>query len=464
MPLIRKLHFYKAKFKQGLLPLLLALGCSTAPMVHAEENLSEDWSVHGQYTMVTQWHGNFRALYSGENSLTHQAAHATTNDATLFLGYRLGPQTEFYLNPEVDQGFGLSDTLGAAGFTSGAAYKVGEQRPYVRMPRLFVRHVVELGGEVQKLDPDANQLAGSRSADNLTFTLGKMSVVDIFDNNKYAHDTRGDFLNWSILDAGAFDYAADAWGFTYGIAAEWAQGDWTWRNGLYDLSNKPNSTTLEINFRQFEVVSELEHRHVWAGHPGAVKGLVFMNRGDMGSYQDALALYQQDLQACLSDPNNPSLSCGAPKTANVRRYASRLGWAFNLEQELMTSVGVFAKVSMNQGSKEAFEFTEINQSVVLGTLVNGTFWQRADDSVGVAYVQNGLSNQAKSYFAAGGMGILIGDGALTYGSERIFETFYNWQATKGVALALDYQRIVNPGYNQARGPVNVAGLRLHAEF
>ena len=463
MSFIHEIPFAKA-LQQGLLPLVLVLGGVTARAGQTEEGLSEDWNLHGQYTMVTQWHGDFRAQYSGANSLTNRAAHATTNDATLFLGYRLGPQTEFYMDPELDQGYGLADTLGVAGFTSGAAYKVGIRDPYGRMPRMFIRQVVDLGGEVQQLESDANQLAGPRTADNLTFTLGKMSVVDIFDNNKYAHDTRGDFLNWSILDAGAFDYAADAWGFSYGAAVEWNQGDWTWRNGLYDLSNKPNSTTLEINFRQFEVVSELEHRHVWAGHPGAVKGLVFMNRGDMGSYQEALSLYQQDMLACLSEPNDTALTCGAPNTANVRRYASRLGWAFNLEQELTTSVGVFAKVSMNQGSKEAFEFTEINQSVAMGTVVKGDFWQRADDSVGVAYVQNGLSNQAKSYFAAGGMGILIGDGALTYGSERIFETFYNWQATKGVALALDYQRIVNPGYNQARGPVNVAGLRLHAEF
>jgi high affinity Mn2+ porin len=291
-----------------------------------------------------------------------------------------------------------------------------------------------------------------------------MSVVDIFDTNKYAHDARGDFLNWSILDAGAFDYAADAWGFTYGGAVEWNQGDWSWRNGLYDLSVVPNSTTLEINFRQFELVSELEHRHVWEGHPGAAKLLVFMNRGDMGSYKNAVTQYQQDMVACLSDPGNPALSCGVPDVAKVRHYASRLGWALNLEQELMTSVGVFAKASKNQGGQEAFEFTDINQSVALGTLVSGGFWQRPDDSVGVAYVQNSLSSDARQYFAAGGLGVLIGDGALTYGNERILETFYNWQATKTVALAVDFQRVVNPGYNQARGPVSVAGLRLHAEF
>jgi high affinity Mn2+ porin len=248
------------------------------------------------------------------------------------------------------------------------------------------------------------------------------------------------------------------------VAAEWSQGDWTWRNGLYDLSVKPNSTTLEINFRQFEVVSELEHRHVWEGRPGAAKLLVFMNRGDMASYKDAVTQYQQDMAACLVDPNNPALTCGAPDVSRVRHYASRPGLAFNFEQELATSVGVFAKASLNQGSKEAFEFSEINQSIVLGSLINGTFWQRADDSVGVAYVQNSLSGPAKQYFAAGGIGVLIGDGALAYGNERILETFYNWQATKTVALAVDFQRVVNPGYNQARGPVSVAGLRLHAEF
>ncbi len=199
---------------------------------------------------------------------------------------------ELWANPEIDQGFGLSNTLGAAGFPSAEAYKVGKSSPYVRLQRLFFRQTIDLSGEGQAAAGAANQLAGTQAANRLVLTAGKIGVGDVFDTNRYAHDPRGDFLNWSVVDAGSFDYAADAWGYSYGAAAEWYQGPWTLRLGAFNLSKVPNGETLERDFSQYQLVGELEHRHEIAGHAGAVRITLFRNRGNFGRFDDAVALAQ----------------------------------------------------------------------------------------------------------------------------------------------------------------------------
>lgn len=207
------------------------------PIVVPEASAPETWSIHGQLTNVTQWHPGFTAPYSGANSLDPNAQNAETTDLTLYLGTRLWQGGELYVNPEIDQGFGLSNTLGVAGFPSGEAYKVGENKPYFRLQRAFLRQVIGLSGAQQTIEDGPNQLVGATAANNVTLTIGKFSDVDIFDTNTYAHDPRADFLNWSIIDAGAFDYAADAWGYTYGMAVEWTQSWWTLRGGLLRALN-----------------------------------------------------------------------------------------------------------------------------------------------------------------------------------------------------------------------------------
>ncbi|MDD5297894.1 MAG: carbohydrate porin [Rhodocyclaceae bacterium] len=410
----------------------------------------EGWSIHGQMTNVTQWHPSFSAPYTGPNSLDPRRRNAETTDVTLFLGGRLWQGVELYLNPEYDQGFGLGNTLGMAGFPSGEAYKIGANTPYLRLPRAFIRQVIGLGGEQQKVEPGANQLAGSQPVENVTITLGKFSPVDIFDTNAYAHDPRADFLNWAIVDAGAYDYAADAWGFTKGGAVEWTQSWWTLRGGYFTLSTIPNTTTLDRNFKQYEWVGEVEARHQFLARPGKVKLLGYVNRGYMGGYADAVRLARQ--------------TNSTPDMARVRSFASRPGYALNVEQELAADLGFFARASVNDGGKEAFEFTEINRSLSAGLSLKGDRWGRHDDTVGLAVVVNALSSEARDYFAAGGMGILIGDGGLNYGSEKIAELYYSWRVEKRLTLGADYQYVVNPAYNRDRGPVPILGLRLHAEF
>ena len=414
---------------------------------------AEDWNFHGQFTNVTQWHPAFDSPYRGSNSLDSGNYGRETADVTLFVGARLWGGATAYVNPEIDQGFGLDGTLGIAGFPSGEAYKVGARNPYFRLPRAFVRQTIELDGKgaPATLVDSANQLAGSLSADNLIITVGKFSVVDIFDTNQYAHDPRADFMNWSVVDGGAFDYPADAWGFTYGAAVEWTHAWWTLRGGAFALSKIPNTKDIDGRFQQFGIIAEFEERHQCYGLAGKVKALAFLNRGRMGSYADAVA---------LGERTNSS-----PDTALVRHYASRPGLVLNLEQAIGEDAGVFSRASYNTGSMEAFEFTEIDKSLAVGTSMHGTRWGRGDDVVGIADVWNGISNDARRYFDAGGMGILIGDGRLpNYGLERILETYYAARVAGAVTVSADYQFVRNPAYNRDRGPVSIFGLRLHAEF
>jgi high affinity Mn2+ porin len=415
------------------------------------EGSEESWSLHGQSTFVDQYHPAFKSAYRGRNSLDPGSRGNETVDLTLFAGVGLWDGGEAYVNPEIDQGFGLSNTVGAAGFPSGEAYKVGRASPYFRLQRLFFRQTFDLGGEDQNVEGAANQLGGTRTANNLILTGGKITPTDIFDTNIYAHDPKNDFLNWSLIDAGAFDYAADAWGYSYGIVGEWNQDWWTLRAGLFDLSRIPNTTQLERDFSQFEVVGEAEARHTIFGKPGKVKLLGFLNRGRMGSYADAVRLAQ--------------MTASVPDTALVRRYASRPGGSVNLEQGITDNLGAFARVSLNDGSEEAYEFTEINRSVALGVSVKGADWGRPNDAWGLAGVVNAISDSAQTYLAAGGLGILIGDGQLRrYGTENIAETYYSFAATDWLSVSADYQFIVNPAYSRDRGPVSVLGVRLHGQF
>jgi high affinity Mn2+ porin len=207
---------------------------ATAP---ADSAISEpeQWGLHGQLTNITMKHADFNAAYSGANSLSAVGPTVETTDMTLFIGHRLWHDAEIWLNPEVDQGFGFNDTLGMAGYPSGGAYKVGANTPYLRLPRAFMRQVFNLGGGEEKVEAGANQLSNINTENNVTVTIGKFAVPDIFDTNSYAHDPRADFLNWSIVEGGAFDYAADPWGYTYGAALEWKQDWWTLRGAMFEL-------------------------------------------------------------------------------------------------------------------------------------------------------------------------------------------------------------------------------------
>jgi high affinity Mn2+ porin len=409
----------------------------------------DNFAIHGQTTFLEQYAPGFRSPYTGPNSLIANQGRETW-DATAYLGMRLWDGAELWVNPEIEQGFGLSGTLGVAGFPNGEAYKIGQSVPYARLPRVFVRQTINLGGDEEKLAAAANQFSGTQTANRLVLTVGKFAVTDIFDTNKYAHDPRGDFMNWSLVDTGIFDYAADAWGYTYGAAAELYQGDWTLRGGWFDLSIVPNSTDLDTGFSQFQWVGEIERRYQLFGQPGKISVTGFLSRGRMGSYADANALAQA--------------TGAAADIAAVRRYRSRDGISMNLEQQITEELGVFARAGLASPDVEPYEFTDIDRTVATGLQLTGKQWGRPDDTFGVAGVINGISSVHQQFLNAGGLGILVGDGQLPHpGLEKIFETYYELPLSY-FKLTIDYQFIANPGYNADRGPVSVIGARLHAQF
>ncbi len=406
---------------------------------------------HGQTTFLEQAYPAFRSPYEGTNSLPGGGQGRETWDATLYAGVRLWQGAELWVNPEIDQGFGLANTLGVAGFPSGEAYKVGADYPYARLPRTFIRQTIDLGGESAKVDAGINQFAGSQTANRLVITIGKFAVTDIFDNNKYAHDPRNDFMNWALVDTGTFDYAADSWGYTYGAAAEWYQGNWTVRGGLFDLSIIPNSPDLDPTFQQFQWVGEIERRYDLWGHPGKIAVTGFLSRGRMGTFADAIAL--------------AAITGGPADIAAVREYQSRGGVSMNIEQEITSDLGAFLRAGWANGNIEPYEFTDIDRTVAAGLAVKGTQWSRPDDTVGLAGVVNGISAEHGAFLNAGGLGILVGDGILPHpGPEQIIETYYSYALSSSTKVTFDYQLIVNPGYNTDRGPVNVFAGRFHTAF
>lgn len=409
----------------------------------------DDWAVHAQTTYLMQTDPDFPSPYLGEQSLVPGQAHQTW-DVTLFLGRKLWDGAEFWINPEIDQGFGLSDTHGVAGFPSGEAYKVGASWPYARIPRYFIRDTFSLGGKTEKVEADANQFAGTQTENRLVLTLGKFAVTDVFDTNQYAHDPRGDFFNWALVDTGTFDYAADAWGFTYGTALEWYQGDWTLRAGIFDLSVAPNAEELDPNFSQFQTVAEIEHRHKIYDQPGKIAVTGFLSRGRMGTFTAAVALSEE-----TGEPAD---------TALVREYRSRMGIGFNAEQQLSTELALFARGGISDGNVEPFDFTDIDRTVAAGLVLQGKSWGRPDDVFGLGGVVNFITGEHAEYFNAGGLGIVVGDGKLPNpGAEMIVETYYAFPVARMTAT-LDYQFVNNPGYNEDRGPVSILGARLHSEF
>ncbi len=449
---MRKL--FQAPAHQALVLGALIAGIAPAAARAADSDAGtpkdETFAIHAQSTFIEQGVGDFRSPYLGKNSLRPSEGRETFT-ATLYAGFRPWRGAEVWIDPEIDQGFGLSNTEGVAGFPNGQGAKVGKVVPYLRLQRLFLRQTIDLGGETQAVDPDENQLGGSQTANRLVFWVGKLAVVDIFDTNKYAHDAAVDFLNWSMVDAGSFDYAADAWGYTYGAAFEWYQGRWTLRGGAFDLSDVPNGTVLDPTFSQDQYDGEIEERHTIGGQDGRLILTGFVTRGRMGSFADAIAL---------------SHATGQPaSTALVRRYRSRTGISLDLEQSLRDDLGLYVRAGLADGDIEPYEYTDIDQTVSSGLSLSGKRWGRKDDTVGLAGTLNFISTIHQAYLADGGLGILVGDGRLPHpGPEEIVETYYRIALTLNTALSFDAQLVGNPAYNRDRGPAPILTARLHAQF
>jgi len=409
---------------------------------------AQSWNIHGQGTVVGQGYPAFSAAYSGRNSLRPGGQIKETVSLDIMGGARLWHGAEFYVDGLMWQGFGVSDAVGAAGFPNGEAFRLGTAIPNVNFTRVFLQQTIGLGGGQEAVDDDALQLGGARDISRLTVRLGKFSAKDVFDQNSYANDPRTQFLNWALMANGAWDYPADALGFIPGLTLDWNQKQWAARYGLFMVPRVGNGVALDTAvFRAWSMVAELERRYTLGDHPGKVRFLSFLTRAHMGSYDATL--------------DDPALHADITQT---REYRYKFGFGLNVEQELTRDLGAFLRAGWNDGRTETWMFTDIDRSLSAGLSLKGAFWQRTNDTVGLAGVVNEISRLHQAFLAAGGRGITVGDGALTYEPEEILETYYDMALCRQLHASLDYQFISHPGYNRDRGPVSLFGVRIHWEF
>jgi high affinity Mn2+ porin len=318
----------------------------------------------------------------------------------------------------------------------------------VTFARVLLRQNIGLGGEQENLDDGPLQLAGPQDVSRLTLTVGKMSAKDIFDNNAYANDPRTQFMNWALMANEAWDYPADSLGYETGLALELNQPHWAVRYGFFQMPRSANHMAQDTHYLEaWGMVAELERRFTMNGHPGAIRFLAYLNSAHMGNYQDAV--------------NSPIRPADIEAT---RAYRYNYGFGFNAEQEVVKNVGVFTRLGWSEGQNEAWTFADVDRTATLGLSIKGEPWGRPEDTLGVAGVINAISREARDFFAAGGTGILAGDGNLNYGLEKVLETYYDFQIWQTIHGAVDYQFITDPAYNRARGPVSVFGARLHWSF
>lgn len=434
----------------GLTGLLVALGLQAGAAAQAQPAPESEWDARMQASWIWQSKPASSARYSGPNSLSISRETAYTFSSTAYLGWKPAPGLEFWFNPELVQGVPLSNLTGLGGMSNGEQQKVSGPNPTLYRARVFMRRTWSLGGEAEQIESEANQFALGTTRRRFVLTAGNLAVTDIFDDNAYAHDARTQFMNWSFLTHGAFDFAADARGYSWGVAGEYYQDDWVFRAGRFMQPAESNGLPLDRRLlRYYGDQLEIEHAHSVNGLPGKARLLLFRNRARMGSFDEAL----QRAPAGV-----------APVLSTVRRDQSKVGAGVALEQALGADAGVFARGSWNDGGAETYAFTEIDRSATAGVEIKGHSWGRAQDRLGAAIAVNGISSAHRRYLAAGGLGAFLGDGALDYGTERIAELYYSMRLAKSTWFSIDWQRIVNPAYNRDRSPVSVASVRLHFEL
>jgi high affinity Mn2+ porin len=406
------------------------------------------WNFHVQNTSGFQTHPSFPAEYSGPNSLHPWAEIEDTISVDVMGGVRLWRGAEFFGDVVIWQGYGLSNTLGAAGFPNGEAYRIGRTYPDAYLCRAFVRETIGLGGEKEAAEDEPFELKGARAVRNLTITVGHLSAKDIFDTNAYANDSRSQFMNWALVANVIWDYPANTLGFTNGAAAELNSRAWSERVGIFQVSEVANGMRMDWNLaKAWSAVAEVERRYSPRGHAGAIRLLAYDQRAHMGSYQATL--------------NHPSLGEDIALTA---AYRYKYGFGINLEQEIRKNLGAFARLGWSDGKNQTWEFTDVDRTATAGLSLKGTWWRRPEDTLGLGAVVNGISAAHRQFLAAGGLGITVGDGALDYRAERFGEAYYNWKIAKRFWLTFDYQFAQNPAYNHVRGPVDLFALRFHTEL
>lgn len=437
--------------------LIAVWAYSTGAIAQSESEEPPKTAVHAQTTAIWQSKPAFHAAYSGPNSLSPLQETSYSFTVTGDLGLRLWEGAQLQLNPEGALGVPFSNLLGAGGISNGELARGSSSNLTVYRARLFLQQRINMGGDMETVKPDFNELGGQFTARRLTLTIGNFSLLDYFDNNPYAKDPRSQFTNWSFLTHGAWDYAADARGYSIGAMAEYRAPGWAVRAGRAMQPIESNGLALDDALGshfgdQFEVESDLPLS--LAAGPLRGRALVFRNQVHAGGFADALAVG------------------GVPDVGLVRRDQTKTGWGLTLEAPISEDAGLFLRASRSDGNLETYAFAEIDRQFAVGGQFTGAAWGRPGDRWGAAFAINDLSDVHQAYLSAGGQTFFLGDGQLSYDSERVFETYYRLilpelGARSGKvqsALSAGFQYIANPGYNRDRGPVMTYTLRWHSEF
>jgi hypothetical protein len=418
-------------------------------------------NIHGQTTYINQRYKNFNSSYSGQNSLKAQNSMSYSWSGTLFMGARIAPDTDIYFNPEVVSGVPFSGLVGLGGFTNGEGSKASGTQAKFYSARAFARHTINQEGDKLVIEDQANHITQTVSSNRVVLTGGQFSTLDIFDDSRYAKDPRIQFMNWGNMTYLAYDYAADARGYSWGLAGEWYLDNWVMRASRMLAPKSPNGRDLNWQiFNAYGDQVEVERQHNIADLPGKVSVLAYRNKMILARFEDATNYIDQ----------NPAARQGTQAINNVRNSNQiKTGIGIHGEQALTKDLGIYGRAFTSDGQTETMSFTEADNSISVGMGMNGTSWQRPSDSVGISMMQNGLSSYRRGYLQAGGVSYFIGDYAspsqtISYSPERIGEVYYNATVIKNVLAGVNFQHIINPAYNSARGPVNILSFRIHAEF
>ena len=415
----------------------------------ADSTKERDWSFHVQATSIWQYHPNFQANYTGKNSLLTSEPGQVSFTGTLFAGRRLWKQATLYFNPEVAGGSGLSSATGVAGFPNGETFRIGSKQLKLYVARLYLEQKFAIGTGTNWEPDDLNQVQQHTPATYLSIKAGKFSIADFFDDNTYSHDPREQFMNWSLMSYGAWDYPANTRGYTIGAVAEYHTPGWAVRAGITQMPTYANGPTLDNQLSKAHGLTLEGEKNIRINNqPGMVRLLLFHNLARMGNYDEAVKNSQPpDIVAVRSNPR------------------SKNGFGVSMEQKITSQTGIFVRGSWNDGNNETWAFTEIDRSLSGGIVWNGSAWSRQHDELGAAVVVNGISDPHRNYLKAGGYGFIIGDGNLNYGQEAIFEAYYKFSIpVVFLSLSPDYQFVLNPAYNKDRGPVHIFGIRAHVQW
>ena len=422
---------------------------------HADS--SRYW-LSGQANVIFQWHPAFTSPYSGPNSLSAPAQSSTSHVFTLYTGYELTDTTEVFLDLEDSTGPGIGGALGLAGYTNldvvrTAAGVVLSHKPY--LARLLLRQIIPLSSEMVRVDRNFLGLATEVPKRRFEFWIGKFTIPDFLDMNGPGSDSHLQFMNWTVDANGAYDYAANTRGYTDGAMLEYDDGRWTARFIEALMPKIANGINLDADIARARSENfEVDYNGGFLHHrDGAIRVLTYLNHADMGNYREAIDEFLDG-----ESPLRPNI------IATRRQGRHKVGVGLNVEQNLTDRLRVFGRLGWGDGHNESFVYTEVDRALELGSDYRGAAWHRKNDKVGAAFSLNAISAAHREYLALGGLGFLLGDGALSYGQEKIVESYYNAHVWRGIFASYDFQHINNPGYNMARGPVLVNSLRFHFDF